>query len=426
MDGTEEKSPAAASYPPGPGMPHENQAKLWIDRPSTLLESCHRLHGDAFTLKLGQFGTIVVLSDPEQLRPILAAPREGVECRPFNEAYRYVMGDHALFLQDGDRHKRLKALIGPLMHEPSGKVYGAKAARAARAAIPGWIEAGLMRPRPEINAIALTALMTLLLGDNSPHVAPVLEMVRARAWGDLRSWKPWTGLSQLRPRIFALLDDEIATRRSAPADDLLDWMIGARGSGGDALSDAEIKDQVMMLMITAVDASATAGAWAAWRLSTEPEVQDRLREEVAERGSDGPYLDAVCKEVLRLHTVVPTVSGRRVSKDADLAGGRVPAGATLAPCQYLAHRRADVFEDPLAFRPERFLGRSWPAHEYFPFGGGQRACAGSTLAPMFVRTLLAALSEIRLFDPKPERARAQRLGTMMAPQSDLEIKATAR
>jgi cytochrome P450 len=209
-------------------------------------------------------------------------------------------------------------------------------------------------------------------------------------------------------------------------------LIVGRDELGSPLPDEDIQDQVLMLMITAGDAAAVATAWALYCVAKDPRVQDLVNTERSSLGVDSdpadiaaqPYLTATCNEVLRLNTVLATVSGRRLTTPCDFMGYHLDAGVTLAPCEYLVHRRADLFEQPLAFRPERFLERSYASYEYFPFGGGPRSCLGSFLAPLTVKLVLVTmLAQYRLDAPVPDQPRVVRHGTLLAPEEDLALRA---
>jgi cytochrome P450 len=181
-------------------------------------------------------------------------------------------------------------------------------------------------------------------------------------------------------------------------------------------------------LITAGDAAAVALAWMLDTLGRSSGAQALLRAEIGASG-DGPdpaalgrlpFLTAVSQEVLRLHTILPTVSGRRLMETTEIMGFPIPAGATVAPCEYLVHRRADLYPEPLRFRPERFLGRQYGPHEYFPFGGGGRSCLGGALAPLEMKLAAATLvttlvKQAHLAPADPEPVATVRFGTLLAP-----------
>jgi cytochrome P450 len=423
---------SAAALPPGPGISPEDQARIWLESPCGLLEACHRKYGDLFTLRLGDFGTMVIVADPEGAGRLFKAPPGDYECRHFNDSYRYVMGDNALFVQDGGAHRRLKRMMMPPFRGAGLGPHGAHIRQVALDAVKDWD--GAVRLRPLLHEITLACLLRFVFGDREAPHAEILAWFRGSVWRDMRSWKAWTRLSRLRPKICALLGEELALRRQGLGDrapDLLDMLAGARDAEGGALSDAEIQDQIMMLMITAVDAVAVASAWALWRVAANPGVQDRLRAEATALGPDPdpmdlakqPFATATMQEVLRLHTVLPTVSGRRLTAPQNFMGYDLPAGVTLAPCEYLIHRRADLFDDPTAFRPDRFMDRAYAPSAYFPFGGGQRACVGAALAPLTLKLIVSAvLSQVQLSAPDVA-PQVVRFGTLLAPDESLALTA---
>lgn len=420
-----------AGLPPGPMDSPQHQAQLWMERPCDLLETCQARYGDLFTLRLGAFGTIVIVASADGAERVFAMAAEDFECRHFNGSYGYVMGSHALFLQDGEGHRRLKSAMAPWF-TPRNLAAHADLVRAVAARVAGaWPEEPALKLRPALHAITLECLFALLLGGREPLGDEMMSWFKADVWKDLRSWKSWTALSRLRPKICARLDDRLNRLRidGGAEQGLLASLVAVPARDGPPLSNAEIIDQVMMLMITAVDAVAVAASWALYHVAADADVQQRLRSErIAGAGASPaaqaelPYLTATMREVLRLHPVLPTVSGRKLTVTTDFLGYRIPAGVTVAPCQYLIHRRADPFEEPLVFRPERFLGRDYSRRAYFPFGGGGRACLGSALAPMTAKLILSELVGGLRLSPTTESAPATvRHGTLLAPEEELSL-----
>jgi len=403
-----------------------------MERPLELLDRCAREYGDIFTLHLGAFGTIVIVSHPEAVRQIFKAPPELFECRHFNENYRYVMGDHAIFLQDGPAHGRLKRIMTRLFDPESIQNVAAQIHEVADGIAQGWSSGQTVRLRPLAHEFTLRVLLGIVFGDDDDIRDRVLGWFRSTVWKDLRAWKAWTSLSRLRPQILDLISTKLKERRQrrtvGARPDLLERLLAARDDEDRPLTDEEIQDQVLTLMITAGDAVAVALAWALFWVGKNPRVQIGIRAECAALG-DGPnlndlvalpYLTATCEEVLRLSTVLPTVSGRRLTAPLEIMGYAIAPGRTLAPCEYLVHRRADIFPEPLSFQPERFLGRRFGPHEYFPFGGSNRSCVGRHLAPMELKVALATiLSRWRLALDERQPDGALRHGTLLAPPNDL-------
>jgi len=403
--------------------------------PCGLLESCQVRFGDLFTLRLSAFGMIVVVANPDAVKQVFARGNDRYECRHFNGSYRYAMGDNALFLQDGEAHRQLKRLLAPTFRPPLLHAHAETVRKSAAVSVAGWAGLDELRLRPAMHELTLRCLFALCFGERSSAGEEILDWFRTFVWSDLRAWKPWTAMSRLRPRIGQLLSRELDHLRAQPSGaaipTLLESILQARNADAAPLSDAVIHDQFMMLMITAGDAVAAAASWTLFRMARHPEVQQALLEERAPLGPRPlaaevlrrPFLSAMTCEVLRLHPVLPTVSGRRLSVGEQFMGFDLPAGVTLAPCQYLVHRRADIFEDPLAFRPQRFLGRTYPLQSYFPFGGSERACLGSWLAPMSVAIIADTVAERFALDCANEvDPRVVRHGTLLAPEPDLRVR----
>lgn len=431
------RASAPLAYLPGPALSPENLSRLWLEQPTALLESCHRKYGDVFALQLGSFGTLVIIADPAAARQVFQAPANWFECRHFNESYRYVMGDNALFLQDGANHRRIKQIVRPQLRGDRLRKHPAEIVRVTREVIQSREAGGQIRLRPMIHEITLRCLLSIVFGERCDAREQVVEWFRAVVWRDMRSWKPWTRLSRLHGEMRKLLATELNVRRNdrpgGREPDLLDMLLAGRDEAGGALGDDEIQDQALMLTITVGDAVAVAASWALYRVAANPLVQSTIREECETLGEDRdaaqlallPYLTATVQEVLRLHTVLPTVSGRRLSASRSFLGHQLDVGVMLAPCEYLIHRRADIFEEPLAFCPDRFLNRSYAPHEYFPFGGGQRSCLGVHLAPLTVKLVLATvLSQFRLAVTRARPPEVVRYGTLLAPQEDFALRFT--
>ena len=215
---------------------------------------------------------------------------------------------------------------------------------------------------------------------------------------------PWGRFIALRREADELLYEEIRARRADPkgdeGEDIFSLLLAARDEDGEPLTDSELRDELMTLLVAGHETTATALAWALERLTRTPAVLDRLLAERRE-GLD-EYLGAVVKETLRLRPVVPAVV-RRLQAPMTFGPWDLPAGVHIAPSIYLMHRRPDIYAEPLAFRPERFLGDDPPGtYEWIPFGGGVRRCLGASFAMFEMQVVLAAvLDSVRLRPASP-------------------------
>jgi len=220
------------------------------------------------------------------------------------------------------------------------------------------------------------------------------------------------------------LFEEIRLRRAAPdlakRDDVLSMLLQARYEDGQPMSDQELRDELMTLLVAGHETTATALAWAIERLVRHPDKLDRLA------SGDEDYLDAVVKETLRLRPVLPIVA-RHLTESMEIAGRELPAGVTVTPCIYLMHRREEVYPEPRRFRPERFLEQPAGTYTWIPFGGGVRRCLGASFAIFEMKVVLETIaSRLRLApaDPRPERI-SRRIITL-TPARGAEVVAAAR
>ncbi len=215
-------------------------------------------------------------------------------------------------------------------------------------------------------------------------------LVMALTAGRSGPLSPWRRFAAMRRKADGLLYEEIRARRRDPhgsdGDDIFSMLLAARDPDGEPLTDSELRDELMTLLVAGHETTATALSWTLERLIRTPEVLHTLLAE--ERAGREEYLDAVIKESLRLRPVVPAVV-RRLQAPMEFGGWELPAGVNIAPSIYLMHRRADLFPEPLAFRPERFLGDDAPGtYEWIPFGGGVRRCLGASFAQFEMKVVL--------------------------------------
>jgi cytochrome P450 len=186
------------------------------------------------------------------------------------------------------------------------------------------------------------------------------------------------------------------------------------------MRDDELRDELVTLLVAGHETTATSLAWALERLLRHPAAWARLREEAATDG--GEYAEAVVHETLRLRPVIPIVI-RRLTRDAEIGGWRLAAGVNVTPCIYLMHRREDLYPEPQAFRPERFVGVKPGTYTWIPFGGGVRRCLGASFALFEMRTVLGAVARgAALETVAPVGERVRRRGITLTPERGAEVR----
>jgi cytochrome P450 family 135 len=412
---------ATPTLPPGPRAPRALQTARWIARPAAMMEDCARRYGDMFTLKIANEGTWVFVSDPDAVKQIFTGDPRLLHAGEANVVLLPVLGSHSVLLLDENAHMAQRKLMLPPFHGERMRGYEQTMAGVAAREIERWPAREPLPAWPTMQAITLEVIMRTVFG--------VTDSARIERLGDvLRSSLSWAAeprrmamLALLGSRRLAtnrsfqsviqpadeLIYEEIRARREAAdlqqRDDVLSMLIQARHDDGTEMRDEELRDELMTLLVAGHETSATALAWALEALARHPATLRRLRDEV-DAGED-EYLDAVIKEILRLRPVIALVL-RRLTEPMEIGGRLLPAGVNVAPCIYLVHRRPDVYPEPRAFRPERFLERPPGTYTWFPFGGGVRRCLGASFAQFEIKVVLREL--VTRLDIRPARSRPER------------------
>jgi cytochrome P450 len=371
----------------------------WIVRPIPFLERCARKYGDFFTVRF-PVGTVVFVSNPEVIKQIFQGDPDVLHAGEANAApLEPLMGKNSVLLLDGPEHMRQRKLMLPSFHGERMQRYGDLMREIAEDEIRGWPVGRPFPLRPRSQAITLEIIMRTVFGiedverlahlrdrlgrmlDIGTHptalasivLLPIRRTIGRRVWGRFQ---------RLRDDVDAVLYDEIARRRDDPAtagrDDVLSILLQARDEQGNPMTDLELRDELMTLLVAGHETTATAIAWAFDLLLRHPAELARLQTELDGTEND-EYLDAVIKETLRLRPVVPGVV-RKLTEPLELYGYELPAGIRVAPNIYLTHRRPDVHPEPDRFRPERFLEQPADTYSWIPFGGGIRRCLGASFA----------------------------------------------
>jgi cytochrome P450 len=390
--------------PPGPRYPVAVQTLGWIARPGPFMKRCRDRYGDAFTLRLHNEGTWVLLSDPAAVKQVFTGDPQLLHSGEANGILRPIVGPNSVLLLDDRAHMTQRKLLLPPFHGERMKAYGALMAEAAEAEISAWPAGQVVATRPAMQRITLEIVMRAIFG-----LTEMSGMERMRS--ALTSMLDWTtkpsrlvllvaagpkGIPRIPEyravmrELDAVIAEAIERRRGAPdvaeRDDVLSMLLGARHEDdGSPMTDAELRDELVTLLVAGHETTATALSWALERLARHPEAWARLR------AGDEPYLDAVIKETLRLRPVLPIVL-RRLKAPLEIGGWELPEGVSAVPCIYLMHRREDVYPDPLAFRPERFLEQPAGTYTWIPFGGGVRRCLGASFAQFEMAAVLRVLA----------------------------------
>jgi cytochrome P450 len=391
-----------------------------------------------FTLKIANEGTWVFLSHPDAVKQVFTGDPRLLHAGEANVVLLPVLGSHSVLLLDDDAHMAQRKLMLPPFHGERMRGYEQTMSEVAAREVERWPAGEPLSAWPTMQAITLEVIMRTVFGvretDRLERLGHALQSSLSWATEPLRMAQ----LAILGPRRIAergtlraaldptdeLIYEEIRSRRDAPdlaeRDDVLSLLLQARHDDGTPMTDKELRDELMTLLVAGHETSATALAWALEALTRHPEALSRLREEI-DGGNDDTYLDAVVKETLRLRPVIALVL-RRLIEPMEIGGRLLPAGVNVAPCIYLVHRRADVYEDPRAFRPERFLENPPGTYTWIPFGGGVRRCLGASFAQFEMKVVLRELvSRLDIRAARPEPERRIRRAIVFAPERGGEI-----
>jgi cytochrome P450 family 135 len=428
---------SATSLPPGPAMPRAVQTAIWSRRAQWMLAECRRRFGDTFRLEIAYEGTWILLSHPDDVRRVFTGDPKVLHAGEANGILRPVLGDNSVLLLDDDAHIEQRKLMLPSFHGERMKRYGELMAEIAAAEIERWPRAEPYRLRPRMQAVTLEIILRAVFGVEEGErleqlrrqLRRILDMITdprqlvfllALGPERIRRFPPFR---RERERVDRLIYDLIADRRAAGGlserVDILSLLMQARHEDGSPMSDHELRDELVTLLVAGHETTATALAWAVERLVRHPEKLDRLAAEVA-AGEDA-YLKAVILETLRLRPVISIVN-RTLKAPFEVGGYTLPAGVTVAPCIYLVHRRPDVYPEPERFLPERFLERPPGTYTWIPFGGGVRRCLGGAFAQFEMEVVLRELvSRATIRPARPRSERVFRRAITETPRHDAEV-----
>ncbi len=415
------------------------------------MDDCARRFGDWFTLRVPGVSPFVFVSDPRAIREIFLGDADILHAGKANRPLGAFMGERSVLFLDGAAHLHDRRLILPAFNGERMKAYAASMREIAREAIAQFPQGAQFQIHPRLRAITFDVIMRTVFGlDTRPEAArlkqklrdffdvstgkfgPLLQIPAFRL--DLGPWSPWGRMVRINRELERLLFAEFARRRndkSARGEDILSMLLMARDENGAPLDDRVLRDEMMTLILAGHETTAASLAWTINRMLSNPEVMRRAQAEAQNAAAEADpaplkYLDAVINETMRLDTVVPNV-GRELQAAVTIAGRELPKGIVLAPCIYLAHRRAEVWPEPEKFDPSRFIDTRSKPYSFFPFGGGMRRCIGAAFATYQMKIVLAELLRSVELAPSPGYvAKPVRSSIAIAPSEEMPLRVLRR
>lgn len=408
--------------PPALRIPRIVQTAMWPHR--RMLRNARKRYGDVFTFRHLGAPTVAICATEIQ-REVFAGSTTVFHADQRHKLVKPLIGDGSVIILDESPHRRMRRLLAPAFHGEAMREYRDVMSRLAAEEVENWPVGRTFSARPKMNTATLTISIGAMFGASKETRVKELTEALSRvtrlplsiwlglAVTPLQRFPPWRQLPELFSRIFAILGEEIAERRkpgyTAAFTDTLSHLLDATVDG-DRLSDNEIRDQMVSLLLAAQDTPATVLTWTLHDLAHEPLLQEKVR--AAVDAGDDKYLEAVVKESMRLHPPTENI-GRTVTEEIQLGGYRIPGGHTVVLCVDAVHSDPGNHPDPQCFRPERFLDGSASASNWLPFGGGVRRCIGAQFATEEVAAVLREVLSRHRIEPgrrQPETLRPRAVG----------------
>jgi cytochrome P450 family 135 len=412
----------STGLPPGPSWPALLQTFSLFRFRHQFHPWLRRTYGETFTVQLVPGGRpLVLFTRPEHIKEIFAGDPDVMHAGKGNAILGPIMGEHSLLLQDGMEHKRARKLLMPAFNGHALRDYGSLVTALARDEVGHWPADRQFRSLDRMNALTLEVILRVVFGvtderrlaELRPRVNATVDVnpsiLLAWSYPGLQRIGPWKRVVQNQHQLDRLIYAEIRERRTASdlaeRTDVLSRLIRAGVADGDELEDVELRDQLVTLLLAGHETTATALSWALYELGRHPELQRRTQAAVDAGDADGDaWLDAVMKESMRLHPVIPIVV-RTLQQPMTIGGYDLPVGATVGPSIVVAHATEDNYDDPQRFDPERFLDQVPPTNTWIPFGGGARRCIGAGFSLMegvaVLREVFAAHDVTTVGDDEP-------------------------
>jgi cytochrome P450 len=425
----------------------------WIIYPMTFMEACAQRYGDLFTVRLGvNLPPYVFASNPQTLQEILTGDSKQYDAPgEVNQIVKPIVGQYSMFLLSGARHQRERQLLMPPFHGERMRTYGDLIGDITEQVSSQWQIGQPFCLRDSMQVITLRVMLRAVFGLHEgtryqqlehllgailhelsfPLSAAMLFFPALQR--DLGSLTPWGKFLRRQRQIDALIYEEIQERRAQldpSRTDILSLLMAARDEAGEPMTDVELHDELMTLLVAGHETTATALAWALYWIHKLPSVHERLLQELDSLNdlSDTggifrlPYLNAVCSETLRIYPVGMLTFPRVTQEPVTLMGYDLAPGTLLVGSIYLLHQREDLYPEPKQFRPERFLERQFSPYEYLPFGGGSRRCIGLAFAQFEMKVVLARiLSHLHLSLAENRPVRPVRRGLVTGPAGGVQM-----
>jgi cytochrome P450 len=419
----------AAGFPTPPliPLPRLVQVLRFNQRQIEFVFRARRELGEVFRMRGIVAGSPVITSHPDHVRSLFTAKPELAPSLTGESPLRPIVGPNSVLTAVGPRHMRQRKLLLPAFHGEAIERYVEMISDVAEREIDRWPVGRPMSLAPRMQAITLDVIMAGIFGiEGTPERGSTEGRLRAATKGLLAA-STWpmaqlaelmnigseeprgltrTGLSILDRATYAVISERRRVQDLDERGDILSLLLRARTEEGEALTDRELRDELLTLVLAGHETTANSLAWTWERLVRTPAAYERLREAVRTGEDAEAVVEATIVEGMRSRPVIPMI-GRRVTVPWRLGEYAVEADTPVTMSILLVHHREDIYPRPFDFLPERWLGRKPGTYEWIPFGGGIRRCLGAALAMAEQRVVLNAMArrlDIEAAEPEPEHA----------------------
>ncbi|HWA53528.1 MAG TPA: cytochrome P450 [Solirubrobacterales bacterium] len=418
---------AALGKPPVVPLPRTSQMLRFSMRQIEYVFGANRRIGEVFRMRTAMPGGPVVTSHPDHVRSLFTAKPEQAPSLTGESPLRPILGTGSVLTSVGARHMRQRKLLLPPFHGEAIERYTEMISEATEREIDRWPLNKPFALAPRMQAITLDVIMAGIFGvEGKPQrgtpehrlrtvvkqlvnastslvgqAGELLNIGREEAVGVIK-----LGVNILDRPTYAVIEARRRDEHLAERRDILSLLLQAETEEGERMNDKEVRDELLTLVLAGHETTANSLAWAWERLVRNPEAHEALREATRNGGDAEEQVEATIVESMRSRPVVPFI-GRRVKVPWQLGPYGVSADTPIGMSILLVHHREDLYPDPFAFRPERWLGRKPGTYEWIPFGGGIRRCLGAALAMAEMRVVLEATArrlDLEAAEPEPERA----------------------
>ena len=425
--------------PPGPKGSRPAQTARVLRNQHAFFDECRRRFGDVFTLNLLVMPPLVVVSDPALVKQVFRGSPQALHAGEGNIILEPVVGKHSVLLVDEERHLRQRKLLLPSFHGDRMRAYGELMEEETLREIETWKPGEPFALLPATQAITLRIILRAVFGFEEGAAMTRLEQALRRllAVGDnvtaipyLRRYTgpfgPMQRFLRLREEVDSIIYEEIASRRERAdleeRSDVLSLLLQARDEEGRPMTDVELRDELITLLLAGHETTATTLAWIWERVLRHPGVHDRLREDPG----DQEYVEAVIEESMRLRPVLHFAM-RQVKEPFELGKWTIPPGTRIGTSIYLTNIREEDYEHAREFRPERFVGVKPDTYSWISFGGGIRRCLGASFAMYEMKVVLRTMLEhVELRAPDLRDERPKRRAITFIPSRGAQVEVVRR